>query len=200
MIFKRKYSPICRVLSIRIILMGIFFYNCENTITDIPVSINYGVVINEINYLSFNDFPEDWVELHNPTNKTIAMGLWMLKDDNDGHVFTIPENIILSSNDFVVLCKDITAFENLFPEVNNFIGALGFGLGGGAQVRLFDSSEKLVDKVEYDEEDPWPTEPDGTGPILELIHPSLDNNRAENWAASNGNGTPGEINSVYDDK
>jgi len=195
MIIKRKYSPICRVLSIRIILMGIFFYNCEDTITDIPFSINYGVVINEINYRP--SITGDWVELYNPTDETIDIGLWMLKDDNDGHVFTIPENTSLSANDFIVLCKDIASFEILFSEVNN-IGDFGFGLGGGDQVRLFDSSEKLVDKVEYDEEDPWPEESDGQGAILELIHPSLDNNRVENWAASNSNnGTPGEINSVY---
>ena len=179
-------------------LMGLFYFSCENTITDIPVDINYGVVINEINYRP--SIPGDWVELYNPTDETIAIGLWMLKDDNDDHVFTIPENTIISANDFIVLCKDVAAFENLFSEVNN-IGDFGFGLGGGDQVRLFDSSEQLVDKVEYDEEDPWPTEPDGTGPILELIHPSLDNNRAENWAASNSNnGTPGEKNSVYDDE
>ena len=178
-------------------LMGLFYFSCENTITDIPVDINYGVVINEINYRP--SIPGDWVELYNPTDETIAIGLWMLKDDNDDHVFTIPENTIISANNFIVLCKDVAAFENLFSEVNN-IGDFGFGLGGGDQVRLFDSSEQLVDKVEYDEEDPWPTEPDGTGPTLELIHPSLDNTLEENWAASDGNGTPGERNSVYNDE
>jgi hypothetical protein len=195
---KINLSPYSLITTNVIMLMGLFYFSCENTITDIPIDINYGVVINEINYRP--SIPGDWVELYNPTDETIAIGLWMLKDDNDDHVFTIPENTIISANDFIVLCKDVAAFENLFSEVNN-IGDFGFGLGGGDQVRLFDSSEQLVDKVEYDEEDPWPTEPDGTGPILELIHPSLDNNRAENWAASNSNnGTPGEINSVYDDE
>ena len=176
--------------------MGLFYFSCENTITDIPVDINYGVVINEINYRP--SIPGDWVELYNPTDETIAIGLWMLKDDNDKHVFTIPENTIISANDFVVLCKDITAFENLFPEVNNFIGDLGFGLGGGDQVRLFDSNGLLVDKVKYDEEDPWPIHPDGTVFTLALIHPSLDNDLAENWNAPIGNGTPGAENSVDD--
>ena len=177
--------------------MGLFFFSCENTIIDIPVYINYGVVINEINYRP--SIPGDWVELYNPTDETIAIGLWMLKDDNDDHVFTIPENTNISANDFVVICKDITAFENLFPEVNNFIGDLGFGLGGGDQVRLFDSNGLLVDKVKYDEEDPWPIHPDGTVFTLALIDPSLDNDLAQNWNAPIGNGTPGEINSVDDE-
>ena len=118
----------------------------------------------------------------------------------DNYVNFFHKNIILSSNDFVVLCKDITAFENQFPEVNNFIGDLGFGLGGGDQVRLFDSNGLLVDKVKYDEEDPWPIHPDGTVFTLALIHPSLDNDLAENWNAPIGNGTPGAENSGDDDE
>ena len=182
--------------------MCLFYFSCENTITDIPVSINYGVVINEINYRSSDLFnPEDWLELHNPTNKTIAMGLWIFKDDNN-NVFTIPENTILSAGDFIVLCKDTAAFKSQFPKVTNFIGDFVFGLSGdGELLRLFDSNEQLVDMVEYNDIAPWPTEPDGTGPTLELINPSLENDMSSNWAASNSNnGTPGEINSVYDDK
>ena len=182
-------------------LMTLFIISCENTITDIPFDINYGVVINEINYRSSDLFnPEDWLELHNPTNEAIAMGLWIFKDDNN-NVFTIPENTILSAGDFIVLCKDVAAFESQFPQVTNFIGGFGFGLsGGGELLRLFDSNEQLVDKVEYNDIAPWPTKPDGTGPTLELINPFLENDMSSNWAASHGNGTPGEINSVYNDE
>ena len=182
--------------------MGLFFYSCENTITNSSVSINYGVVINEINYRSSDLFnPEDWLELHNQTNETIAMGLWIFKDDNN-NVFTFPEDILLQSGHYLVLCKNTDTFSQFFPSVSNVVGDFGFGLsGGGELLRLFDSNEQLVDKVEYNDIAPWPTEPDGTGPILELIHPSLDNNRAENWADSNSNNcTPGEINSVYDEE
>ncbi len=159
--------------------------------------ITPGIVINEINYNSSDDFnPEDWIELYNSSESPINIGTWKLKDEANDHVFTIPENTILSAGDFIVLCKDTAAFENLFPEVDNFIGDLGFGLGGGGDmVRLFDSYEILMDDVEYDDEDPWPVEADGTGATLELIHPSLDNSLPENWIASEGFGTPGGVNS-----
>ena len=159
--------------------------------------ITPGIVINEINYNSSDDFnPEDWIELYNSSESPINIGTWKLKDEANDHVFTIPENTILSAGDFIVLCKDTAAFENLFPEVDNFIGDLGFGLGGGGDmVRLFDSYEILMDDVEYDDEDPWPVEADGTGATLELIHPSLDNSLPENWLASEGFGTPGGVNS-----
>ena len=59
----------------------------------------------------------------------------------------------------------------------------------------------LIDAVEYDDEYPWPVEADGEGYTLELIHPSLDNSLAGNWLASILHyGSPGEINSVYDDE
>ena len=50
--------------------------------------------------------------------------------------------------------------------------------------------------MEYDDASPWPTEPDGEGPTLELIDPDLDNSLAQSWAASMGHGTPGDVNSV----
>jgi len=201
MLIKRKYSPIGSVLCLCIILMGIFFYNCENTITDIPVSINYGVVINEINYHSLDtSIPEDWVELYNPMNETIDIGLWVFKDD-DNNVFTFPEDIFLQSGHYLVICKNIDSFAQLFPSISNVVGNFELGLdAAGERVRLFDSNGLLVDEVEYDDEDPWPEETDGTSFTLELIHPSLDNALGESWAVAYGNGTPGLINSVYNDE
>tara|TARA_B100001013_G_C24497272_1_gene397684 strand:- start:4 stop:729 length:726 start_codon:yes stop_codon:yes gene_type:complete len=175
---------------------------CDVCDGDGSTCIKYGVVINEINYWSSDEFnPEDWVELHNPTVDTIPIGLWKFKDDDDDHVFTIPADQILNPGQYLILCEDTIAFKYYFPDVGNFVGDFGFGLKSeGDQVRLFDINGLLVDRVEYDDIDPWPTEPDGTWPNLELIHPSRDNALGENWNAADGNGTPGEINSVYDDE
>ena len=156
------------------------------------------VVINEINYNSADDFdPDDWVELYNPTNEDVDIGNWAFKDEANDHVFTFPENTFLNSGEYIVLCKNSDSFIALFPDVVNFIGDLGFGLsGGGELIRLFDSIGYLVDSVEYDDTDPWPVEPDGVGPTLELIDPYLDNSLAENWMASEGYGSPGSVNTM----
>ena len=182
-----------------IIMIGFFFCSCEDTKTDSSDNIDYGVVINEINYNSSDGFdPEDWVEIYNSSSNTIDMGSWLLKDENDDHIFTIPSNTLLIPDQYLVFCNDTISFKALFPDVNQYFGDLGFGLGGGSDfVKLFDSSELLVDAVEYDDTAPWPTESDGNGPTLELINPSLDKALRENWAASDGYGTPGAVNSVY---
>jgi hypothetical protein len=158
------------------------------------------IVINEINYNSADDEfdPDDWVELYNPTSETISIGLWEFKDENDDHVYTIDEDISLGADEYLVLCTNSSAFADLFPDVGNYVGDIGFGLsGGGELIRLFDSSGVLMDAVEYDDSDPWPEEPDGNGPTLELINPNVDNALAENWAASAGYGSPGSLNSSY---
>jgi len=155
------------------------------------------IVINEINYNSADDFdPEDWVELYNNDVEDIDISGWMFKDEDDEHVFTIPDNTILGQGEYLVLCSESDLFTNCFPDVDNYVGDLGYGLsGGGELIRLYNSEGILVDFVEYDDEDPWPTEPDGNGPTLELDDPNLDNTLAENWHASNDHGTPGALNS-----
>ena len=167
-------------------MVGILLMSCEDSIFN---NSEESGIIN----------PADWVELYNPTNESIAIGLWEFKDGDDTHVFIIPENQVLESGAYLVLCKDSLAFNDNFPNVSNFIGEFDFGLnGGGELVRLFDTEGLLVDEVNYDDSSPWPLEPDGNGPTLELIHPSLDNDLGVNWATSGNNGgTPGVVNSVY---
>lgn len=155
------------------------------------------IIINEINYNSADDFnPEDWVELYNADDVELNISGWEFKDEDDSHVFVIPENTILQPGDYLVLCKDTALFSSVFPDVTNFIGDLGYGLsGGGEMIRLFNEEDALIDWVDYDDEDPWPDLPDGNGPTLELIDPTLDNSLAESWQTSLDHGTPGTENS-----
>ena len=186
-VFLKKYLMEIVHFNLKYILMvGILLMSCEDILSD---NSEESGIIN----------PADWVELYNPTNESITIGLWKFKDRNDTHVFIIPENQVLESGAYLVLCKDSLAFNDNFPNVSNFIGEFDFGLnGGGELVRLFDAEGLLVDEVNYDDSSPWPLEPDGNGPTLELIHPSLDNRLGANWSASDINGgTPGLINSVY---
>jgi hypothetical protein len=96
-----------------------------------------------------------------------------------------------------VVSRDTAVFKSFYPEVNNVIGDMDFGLSGsGDLVRLYNNEGVQIDTVHYSDSDPWPTEPDGGGPSLELIAPHLDNALAENWMASAGYGTPGAMNSL----
>jgi len=156
------------------------------------------LVINEINYNSADDFDtRDWVELYNPMGYSLDIAAWVFKDDNDVHAFEIPEGVTIGAGEYLVLVRDSATFHEFFPDVENYIGKFDFGLGNsGDLLRLYDANGALVDTVHYDDNDPWPTEPDGNGPTLELMNPGLDNALAQSWQASLGHGTPGEENSM----
>jgi hypothetical protein len=110
----------------------------------------------------------------------------------------MPAGTVMQTYDYLVLCADTVAFKSKFPEVSKFLGPLGFGFSGsGELLRIYNAEELLIDTVHYDDGAPWPTEPDGSGPTLELINPGLDNALAQSWKASVApHGTPGEPNSI----
>jgi hypothetical protein len=167
----------------------------------IPTNLSSGTtVINEINYNSSDDYnSDDWIELINPGETEIDISDWILKDDDNSHGYTIPDETVIQPNNYLVLAKDMDLFSSSYPDINNVIGPFDFSLsGGGDQVRIFDNAGVLIDSVQYDDLDPWPVEPDGNGPTLELINPTLNNLLSESWAASTDNGTPGAQNSTYD--
>ncbi len=154
------------------------------------------IVITEINYNSSPDFdPDDWIELF-ALNGNHKIGGWILRDACDDHYYVIPGQISLFENEHIIIAKDVNAFTNLFPDVDNVIGDFNFGLSSdGDQVRLFNSEGQLVDSVAYDNEAPWPFQPDGHGATLQLIDPAYANQFAHNWAVSlEPHGDPGHTN------
>tara|TARA_R110000787_G_scaffold13189_4_gene41714 strand:- start:3330 stop:4139 length:810 start_codon:yes stop_codon:yes gene_type:complete len=163
---------------------------------------NSQIVINEINYKDALDFPtKDWIELYNNSGVTVDISNWVFKDNDDLHEFIIPSGTTMAPGSYLVLTQFLADFQALFPGASPVIGDFEFGLsGGGELIRLYNATDQLVDFVEYSDLDPWPTEPDGNGPTLELRAPDLDNNLASSWAASiapdGTHGTPCQINSV----
>ena len=71
----------------------IITFSCrEDQIDEINI-LEKGVVINEINYNSSDNFDVgDWVEIYNSSDDAIDLSLWLLKDEEDEHIFTIPSN------------------------------------------------------------------------------------------------------------
>lgn len=165
----------------------------------IDTSASSDVVINEINYNSSPSFnPGDWLEIYNNSGTMLDLSGWQFRDEDDSHIFVFPAGFQLSPQQYYVLCQDTTAFKFLFPQVDNYLGNFDFGLSNaGEELRIFDSDLNLIDSVIYDDEYPWPTEPDGNGPTLELKNPNLNNAEPWNWAASSGFGSPGLQNSSF---
>jgi hypothetical protein len=157
------------------------------------------IVINEINYNSSDDMDSgDWIELFNPNPNAVDLSGWYFEDES-GHYFGLPANTVLEANQFLVLVADQAKFAAIYPQVTPVLGDFGtgeqgFGLSGsGELLTIKNAAGVLIDAVEYDDKNPWPTEPDGNGPTLQLISPELDNSLAVSWTAIPA--TPGAPNS-----
>ncbi len=160
------------------------------------------LVITEIMYNTPDSPDNEYVEIYNHTGVTVDLTGWYLIDDNDDHDPCLLVGT-LAPGDVLVVAGDPTLFGAAYPTVTNVnpnyfnVDDLGWALSnGGELVRLFNASLELVDAVEYDDADPWPTEPDGDGPSLELIDAGFDNALAESWMVAAIGGTPGTYEST----
>ena len=134
---------------------------------------------------------------------------WRFVDNQDdpGLDYTFPSDtsLTLASGKYLLLVKDLDAFEDVFgvPSGPDLQTTLEWGIGNGS---LSNGGEKLelqkplpsdlsyyirVDRVNYDDEAPWPTEPDGTGSALRRLSslPAASGKDAANWTAQTP--TPG---------
>lgn len=107
------------------------------------------IVINEIFFTSLTgESPNDWLELYNSSSNSVDLSNWMIKDEDDTHVYVIPEGTEIAANDYLVFCRDTLAFESYYGSKAN--GNLSFGFGNTADcVRLYNYQEVLVDSVGY---------------------------------------------------
>ncbi len=163
---------------------------------------NFQIVINELMYNSSDEFPVgDWVEIFNNSDSEIDLSDWVLRDSDLFNAFTFPSQK-LKPNDFLIVCSDTSNFQNYYPLVQNVIGNLEFGFSGSLdQVRLFNNFGVLVDSFEYSDSSPWASNADGNGSSLEKDNPILVSAFPKSWSSSEFlNGTPGEMNSVFDGK
>ena len=159
---------------------------------------NEPLFVNEINYRS-SDFADagDWIELWNRSGQDINMSGWQVRDRNDTLRYTIPNGISIKKDSFLVIYSDLFLFSDVHPgAAPNKTGPFEFGLSGnGDLIRLFDFNQDIVLSMFYNDAAPWPEEPDGQGPTLELRAPFTDLNTPANWASSCNYGTPGRKNS-----
>lgn len=107
--------------------------------------------------------------------------------------FTFPTNVIAAPGERILIAANQMHYTNLGVRVFDYEGVAPPVIGEPIWLRDRDYLE--IDYVPYGVSAPWPPQPDGSGASLMLIHPELDNELPQNWAASDGDGgTPGALN------
>ncbi len=177
--------------------IGMGLYGTNLGRVDSAVVLFGPLIITEIMfYPAPNQQTEDWIEIYNPQPYAQEISGWVLKDQDDQHIFEFPEGTILEAQSYLVICQSYASMHQIYPGLVNLVGDLGFGLGGVDQVRIFALAGQLVDSVGYRDSPPWPAIAQGTGYSLELRAIRLDNSLPASWQAARLiGGTPGQANS-----
>ncbi|MDB5876496.1 MAG: CotH protein, partial [Ramlibacter sp.] len=152
------------------------------------------VVINEMMYHALSDLDgDDYLELTNIGSTPVDLSGWTFS----GITLTLPAGTTIAAGGYLVVAKDATQFQTRY----GFAPAAVYGgnlSNSGETVALKNATGTTIDTVSFLDVDPWPVRADGTGPSLELIDATLNNDDSLNWAAAtNTTGrTPGAANSV----
>lgn len=161
------------------------------------------IVINEIMYNPSQETGDDeyfeYVEIVNAGDEAIDISDWYF---SEGFEYIFPVGTLIGPGEYLVIAQNpdsVSEFYGITNVLGPFIsGALS---NFGEDIELSDAQDFVIDYVDYETGDPWPTEPDGYGPSLELINPLFDNTIPQNWGASIADyGTPGEVNSILVDE
>lgn len=160
---------------------------------DCMSSFSSDITISEINYNSSDTLnTEDWFELQNLTADTLDVSFWTLYDDNEFNTYTFPMGTYILPDSFLVVTRIDLDFAIFNSEVTNRVGSFNWGLGnGGDQLMLRDFNNELVLSVEFDDDAPWPTQPDGNSHTLEKWEWATDLNDPASWHEGCPGGSPG---------
>ncbi|MCH8043940.1 MAG: lamin tail domain-containing protein [Planctomycetes bacterium] len=153
------------------------------------------VVFNEIMYNpAQSDESLEWVELHNQNSVDVDISAWRI---DDGINFDFPEGTIVPGGGYLVVAKDPAALAAA-GIIGTAMGPYGGQLSnGGEQIDLRDRTDRLMDRLDYNDRGRWPVAPDGSGASLAKIDPNLASGDSESWSTSFVvGGTPGVENGL----
>ncbi len=151
------------------------------------------LVINEIMYNPIT--PEaSFVEIYNRADAAFDVSGWRLS----GVDFTFPSGTIISNRGYLVVAKNAATYLGVYGPTAALTGQFDGQLDDGGETLTLQRPTLLVstngtvvttnvvyvsaDKVRYDDDAPWPTAADGTGPSLQLVDANQDNSRVGNWS------------------
>ena len=167
------------------------------------------IVISEIMYHPQDSNSFEFVELYNTASSNVTIydsahpsNTWRLTGAIE---FAFPTNVVMPANGYLLVVPTNEAvFTSMYdilpgtPVYGPYDGKLD---NAGENLRLQKPTEPeqltgetpyvLVERVEYDNEEPWPLAADGTGASLERLDASLYGNDSTSWVPSFHDPTPG---------
>lgn len=161
-----------------------------------PIADASNIVISEIMYNPLGTSEDgEWVELMNISAATTDLSNLTFA----GIDYTFPLGFTLAPDARVVVVKNQTEFASIYNTLGVNIAPGDFSTSSlsnsGEQIALIDAIGVDARRFKYNDNDPWPTSPDGDGYSIVLISPETipDHSLPINWRASTiSGGRPGK--------
>ncbi|MHC4424487.1 MAG: lamin tail domain-containing protein [Planctomycetota bacterium] len=168
------------------------------------------IIINEIMYHPEPHRDAEFIELYNITGSTVDLfdvlgNAWKFSDEDYAIDCNLPADANIPGYGYLLLVNDEAVFESTYTSVPANVQIIEWSDGrldnGGEEVRIGRPGDVdafgtryyiCVDMVDYDDEDSWPTEPDGGGASLSRMFAERYGNDPNNWSASSP--SPGKPN------
>ncbi len=135
----------------------------------------------------------NWIELHNYGSKPLNLTNWSVKSKNHYEKFQFPNQTIIPSNGYLVVCEDTLLFKLHYPTVSNFVGSTGFSWSNKEDsVFILNGTGKVAITYYYADDYPFPHCADGFGRTLENGESKSNLTDATIWFCGCIGGSPGK--------
>ncbi|MEX0641247.1 MAG: lamin tail domain-containing protein, partial [Pirellulales bacterium] len=154
--------------------------------------LDAAVVFNEIMYNPAVNGTPEWIELHNELSYNVDLSGWRIEGAVE---LTFGSGTLIAASGYLVATIDPGALTS----ATGYSGAIGPWTGsldnGGETIRLRNNNDRIMDEVDYGDDNRWPVGPDGSGATLAKLRPQTASGTPENWGTSDQlGGTPGALN------
>lgn len=155
------------------------YNNCNDI--DLPPLVISRIHYHPADLDSINGNRLEFIQINNNSDEDVDLtGLYLREL---GVTYTFPADTHLAARDSLVLCSDSAAYVDFYHHTP--FGEYDRKLSNKDEnIVLADAWGNVIDEVHYFDSEPWPTEPDGLGPYLQLIDLDADNSLPENWIAA----------------
>ena len=148
---------------------------------DLPPLVISRIHYHPADFDSINGNRLEFIQINNNGDEDVDLTGFYLREL--GVTYTFPADSHLSTRDSLVLCSDSVTYVDFYHHIP--FGEYDRKLSNKDEnIVLADAWGNVIDEVHYFDSEPWPTDPDGLGPYLQLIDLDVDNSLPENWTAA----------------